>query len=103
MRRPATSPGAAPTPASGARPDTERPTSRDLAILAELWRFVRPYGGKVLGALLALIVAASTVLGLGFGLRRLVAQWAATKDSAAYRDLRDGRLEYVMMRATRPA
>ncbi|MGF1595065.1 MAG: ABC transporter transmembrane domain-containing protein [Kiloniellaceae bacterium] len=43
-----------------------------LKLLAELWRFVRPYGPQLAGALIALVVAAGTVLGLGIGLRRLV-------------------------------
>ncbi|MFQ5775996.1 MAG: ABC transporter transmembrane domain-containing protein [Kiloniellaceae bacterium] len=60
--------------ASLARPDApeERPGSRRLGQLRQLWRFVRPYRGQVAGACVALTVAAGTVLGLGFGLRRLV-------------------------------
>jgi len=50
----------------------ERPVGRDLGQLAALWRFVRPYRAQVAGALLALVVAAGTVLTLGFGLRKLV-------------------------------
>ncbi len=50
----------------------ERPTSRNLLHLRRLWRFVRPYRLRVAGATLAVAVAAATVLGLGFGLRKLV-------------------------------
>ncbi len=57
---------------TAARPDAERPASRRLAELTRLWPFVRPYRIRVAGAFLALLVAASTVLALGFGLRRLV-------------------------------
>ncbi len=50
----------------------ERPTSRDLGQLRRLFGFVWPYRLQAAGALAALIVAAGTVLGLGFGLRKLV-------------------------------
>jgi ATP-binding cassette subfamily B protein len=52
--------------------DDERQASRDLGQLAYLWRFVRPYGRQVAGALAALTFAAGTVLAIGFGLRALV-------------------------------
>jgi len=51
---------------------TDRPGSRNLSQLRTLWRFVRPYRSQVAGAIAALAVAAGTVLGLGFGLRRLI-------------------------------
>lgn len=57
---------------TAARPEGERPKGRNTAVLLGLWRFVRPYRLQVLGALAALVLAASTVLGLGFGLRRLI-------------------------------
>jgi len=50
----------------------ERPTSRRFGQLRSLWPFVRPYRLQAVGALAALTVAAVTVLGLGFGLRKLV-------------------------------
>jgi ATP-binding cassette subfamily B protein len=50
----------------------ERPASRNLLQLRRLWRFVSPYRLRVAGATLAVAVAAGTVLGLGFGLRKLV-------------------------------
>ncbi len=40
--------------------------------LRRLWAFVRPYRLQVVGATGAVAVAAGTVLGLGFGLRKLV-------------------------------
>jgi ATP-binding cassette subfamily B protein len=55
-----------------ARPSEERGASRNFRELGFLWRFVRPYPAPALGALLALSIAALTVLGFGFGLRKLV-------------------------------
>ena len=55
-----------------ARPGEERAASRNFRELRFLWRFVRPYPAPALGALLALSIAALTVLGFGFGLRKLV-------------------------------
>ncbi len=48
------------------------PPMRRLAPLRHLWRFARPYGPAIAGALAALVVAAATVLSLGVGLRKLV-------------------------------
>ena len=48
------------------------PPKRDLGQLRHIARFVRPYGGTVAAALVALTVAAGTVLVMGVGLRRLV-------------------------------
>lgn len=55
-----------------AEPSEERAASRKFRELGFLWRFVRPYPAPALGALLALSIAALTVLGFGFGLRKLV-------------------------------
>ncbi len=55
-----------------ARAREERPKSRDLGALLYVWRFVRPYKLQIIGATLALVVAAGTLLGLGMGLRMLV-------------------------------
>ncbi len=55
-----------------AKPSEERAASRNLRELGFLWRFVRPYPVQAFGALLALSIAALTVLGFGFGLRKLV-------------------------------
>jgi ATP-binding cassette subfamily B protein len=60
----------------------ERPTSRNLIQLRRLWVFVRPYRLQVLGATAAVAVAAGTVLGLGFGLRKLVDEGFASGNSA---------------------
>jgi ATP-binding cassette subfamily B protein len=50
----------------------ERASSRKLGQLGRIWRFARPYRLRVAGATFAVAVAAGTVLGLGFGLRKLV-------------------------------
>ncbi|MCH6587429.1 MAG: ATP-binding cassette domain-containing protein [Proteobacteria bacterium] len=50
----------------------ERASSRKLGQLGRIWRFVKPYRLRVAGATCAVAVAAGTVLGLGFGLRKLV-------------------------------
>ena len=55
-----------------AKPSEERSASRNFRELGFLWRFVRPYSVQAFGALLALSIAALTVLGFGFGLRKLV-------------------------------
>jgi len=55
---------------SGRRGDM--PRFSQLTPLRHLLRFVRPYGRVVAGALAALVVASSTVLALGMGLRKLV-------------------------------
>ena len=51
---------------------SDRPKSRELARLRALARYLRPYRLQILGALVALTVAAGTVLGLGQGVRILV-------------------------------
>jgi ATP-binding cassette subfamily B protein len=70
------------------RPDAT-PASRDFGALRRVLAFVRPYRLRLVGAMLALIVAASTVLALGQGLRRLVDDGfrsgdPATLDHAVY-------------------
>lgn len=50
----------------------ERATSRKLGQLGRIWRFAKPYRLRIAGATFAVAVAAGTVLGLGFGLRKLV-------------------------------
>ncbi len=50
----------------------ERARGRDLGVLRRLVRYLHPYRMAVFGALLALVVAALTVLALGQGLRFLV-------------------------------
>ena len=70
-----------PDPNLGAA-QSERPTSRDLGQLGYLWRFVKPYRLQVAGAVVALTVAASMVLGLGFGLRKLIDEGFASGNAA---------------------
>jgi ATP-binding cassette subfamily B protein len=57
-----------------------RPRSRDLRVLRRLFGFVVPYKGRVILAVLALIVAASTVLVFGTGLRWLIDRGFAAGD-----------------------
>ena len=52
--------------------ETDRPVNRDLRHLRALLRFVVPYKIQVMGAVIALTVAAGTVLTLGQGLKALV-------------------------------
>ncbi|MFD2204125.1 ABC transporter transmembrane domain-containing protein [Kiloniella antarctica] len=60
----------------------DRPTSKELKHLLLLWQFVRPYKLQIFGAMIALIVAAGTVLGLGRGLKALIDQGFSSGDSA---------------------
>lgn len=50
----------------------QRTPSKDLRQLKILWRFVRPYRWRVVGAALALITAAVSVLAIGQGLRQVI-------------------------------
>ena len=61
--------------------------------LVHLYRFVRPYWPAVAGALVALSVAAGTVLVMGLGLRRLVDEGFASGDTA----LLDGALRALLV------
>lgn len=49
-----------------------RAPSKDLRQLRMLWTYVRPYRVRVLGAAVALIIAAASVLAIGQGLRRVI-------------------------------
>ncbi len=60
---------------------SDRPRASSLAVLKLLWRHLKPYRRQALGAGVALVVAASGVLGLGFALRHLVDQGFATGDA----------------------
>ncbi|MFN4087699.1 MAG: ABC transporter transmembrane domain-containing protein [Alphaproteobacteria bacterium] len=55
---------------------------RQLRPLLALSVFLRPYRTRVVGALVALVVAAGTVLYIGFGLRRLVDTGFSAEDPA---------------------
>ena len=59
----------------------ERQKSRNFADLRRLAPYLAPYKLQVAGALVALIVAAGTVLGLGAGLRALVDQGLSQGDA----------------------
>ncbi|GAB4376915.1 MAG: hydrophobic compound transporter HcuC [Kiloniellaceae bacterium] len=69
---------------SGATPGVESAEARargSLKLLGELWQFVRPYKLALAGAMVALLIASGTVLGLGMGLRRLVDEGFAAGDA----------------------
>jgi len=59
----------------------ERAKSRDFGQFRRLARYLRPYRLQVAGALVALVVAAVTVLGLGVGLRSLVDEGFSGSDA----------------------
>lgn len=52
--------------------DQDRESGGDIKVLSAIWPYLRPYLAAVLGAGVALVVAASTVLALGQGLRFMV-------------------------------
>ena len=52
--------------------DQDRENGANIKVLTAIWPYIRPYLAAVLGAGIALIVAASTVLALGQGLRFMV-------------------------------
>ncbi len=66
---------------SGPSAQAERPLGRPTDALTFLWRYLTPYRWQAVGALVALIVAALTVLSLGMGLRRLVDQGFSAGDT----------------------
>lgn len=70
-----------PSPLQSARM-TQRPKSRDFSVLRYLWLFVRPYKLHVAGALVALTVAAGTLLTFGIGIRQLVDRGFTAGDAA---------------------
>jgi ATP-binding cassette subfamily B protein len=72
-----------PSPAE-AKLSEERAASRNLRELGFLWHFVRPYPVPAMGALFALSIAALTVLGFGFGLRKLVDEGFAAGNAALF-------------------
>ncbi|HVT51449.1 MAG TPA: ABC transporter transmembrane domain-containing protein [Dongiaceae bacterium] len=60
----------------------DRPKSRDFGRLADIIRFMRPYRWQAIGATVALLVAAGTVLALGPGLKFLIDQGFGEGDPA---------------------
>jgi ATP-binding cassette, subfamily B, bacterial len=60
----------------------DRPSSRNLRALRPLWPFLAPYRLRLLGAGFFLLVAAATVLGLGWALRHLIDDGLASGDAA---------------------
>jgi len=63
-------------------PDSTAPLKRDLRPLKQVLPYLRPYRWSMVGALLALIAAASTVLAIGAGLRNVVDQGFVTANPA---------------------
>ena len=61
----------------------QRPPSRDLRILKQLFTFLRPYRSAVLGAVVALLIAAGAVLGFGVVLQRVVDHGLSSGSGAA--------------------
>ncbi|MBK1698838.1 ABC transporter transmembrane domain-containing protein [Rhodovibrio salinarum] len=62
------------------RPD--RPRSKNVRVLSELWTYLRPYKGYLVLSLLSLVAAAGTTLALGRGLQLLIDQGFAEEDAA---------------------
>jgi ATP-binding cassette subfamily B protein len=61
----------------------QRPSSRNLRVLKQLFTFLRPYRRALLGAVLALLVAAAAVLGFGIVLQRVVDHGLSSGSAAA--------------------
>ncbi|MFA0289728.1 ABC transporter ATP-binding protein, partial [Vibrio sp. 10N.222.45.F7] len=51
-----------------------KPEKKSLSILFELSKFIQPYKGRVIAALIALIFTASLTLSVGHGIRLLIDQ-----------------------------
>ena len=60
-------------------------SSRQRGAVRLAWRFIAPYRGRVLGALLALLFTAAITLSMGQGIKLLVDQGLATQSPAALR------------------
>ncbi|MGP0170922.1 ABC transporter transmembrane domain-containing protein [Pseudomonas sp. NCHU5208] len=60
-------------------------SSRQRGAIRLAWRFIAPYRGRVLGALLALMFTAAITLSMGQGLKLLVDQGLATQSPEALR------------------
>jgi len=60
-------------------------SSRQRGAMRLAWRFIAPYRGRVVGALLALMFTAAITLSMGQGIKLLVDQGLATQSPAALR------------------
>ena len=60
-------------------------SSRQRGAIRLAWRFIAPYRGRVVGALLALMFTAAITLSMGQGIKLLVDQGLATQSPAALR------------------
>ncbi|MGE8499623.1 MAG: ABC transporter transmembrane domain-containing protein [Pseudomonas sp.] len=60
-------------------------SSRQRTAMRMAWRFIAPYRGRVLGALLALLFTAAITLSMGQGIKLLVDQGLATQSPEALR------------------
>lgn len=60
-------------------------SSRQRGAMRLAWRFIAPYRGRVVGALLALLFTAAITLSMGQGIKLLVDQGLATQSPAALR------------------
>jgi ATP-binding cassette subfamily B protein len=72
------------------------PARQDIAGLGRLWRFVRPYRGRLAAAMVALVIAAGAVLALGQGLRHVIDAGLHAADSALLDRLLGGMLLVVV-------
>ena len=61
---------------------TDRMPSKNLGALGPLWGFLSPYLPQLVGAGFFLLVAAATVLGLGWALRHLIDDGLASGNAA---------------------
>ncbi len=75
------------------------PAKGRIAELARLWRFVAPYKFAVGGAMVALVVAAVTVLFVGVGVRLLVDEGFSDRNSGVLDDALMGLLVIVVVLA----
>jgi ATP-binding cassette subfamily B protein len=73
-------------PRRSSETDDNQPPKRKIGELRRLWRFIAPYRLQVAGAVLALTVAAGTVLTVGQGLRTLVDEGFSAGNTALLDD-----------------
>ena len=64
------------------RNNAERAKTKDIKVLKGLVKYLSPYKWGLVGALIALIIAAGTVLSIGQGLRFLVDDGFGSNDAA---------------------